>query len=473
MVIRIEGATKRNIAEGGSGQGVPRILTRIVSRKIAITTIIVVLVYGFYQFSISTPTTYVTVALSSFKNSTTTKPPSSSPTSTSQEDEEDYVPITEWELQFNRPSNKWGIIELCERLTAEKYPWKRKHQQNPTTKNNILSSNISVTYRWCDNTRIGNSMSDYMFNRIIAAYAGIDYQLDTSRCPPTPHPKETSVFRLLGPTQPLDIGNVAMTSEAWKDACASCIDDMFSSQRYPHECRNQHAEVLIPAMRKEFQMLTTKVLELHPHLKEELDDVSIHIRLGDVLTGHMTDMGLLPFQAYLDLIPHDAKSIGIVTAPFGYDEASRMIVMGLQDYLSRHFPQANVSIRNSRNDNIPIVFTRLIRAHRATICTSSTFCLHPTLANIEGKSILIPSLLWGSKHPNWVDKLPHYFPNDDIQVPKLRFIPSTNPRNPNLQLKGNDGNQLLVLLASVAKDEYELVEYDQYDEFVKCKVYEC
>ena len=137
------------------------------------------------------------------------------------------------------------------------------------------------------------------------------------------------------------------------------------------------------------------------YLDEELDQVSIHFRCGDVMKGFQTiNYGMVPFDVYRSvLLGKNYSSIGIVTQPFDkgkilrdldaeYSNDCKHIVTSLQNYLSDHFSSAKVSIRNSQSDTIPMVMARLVLAEH-TICIRSTFCMFPALATF-GEATFLP-----------------------------------------------------------------------------------
>lgn len=144
--------------------------------------------------------------------------------------------------------------------------------------------------------------------------------------------------------------------------------------------------------------------------KVELDAVAIHLRCGDVLSNlsadKNTNYGLLPFFVYRDMVEKVRQdtndtiaSIGIVTAPFQKERqrsidsthASKCqdLVETLRDYLQSHFPETRVTIRNSPDDTIPMIYSRLILAEQASICIRSTFCVFATLSSFAKKRIFL------------------------------------------------------------------------------------
>jgi len=333
-----------------------------------------------------------------------------------------------------RNRNERGIVKLCRALSQQPYPWRRGITSVPNDcqdqSNEFASSNITAVFDYCGTSRTGNMLSDLFFNRIIAASAGINFQVEKSSC--TADERNNSAFAMLGDPVPFALSQAEEKADLWNEMCSSCDilyrdnGRMLNHASFPHSCRDIIFSVILPSLKEEFATLAERAMELHPQLKDEIDDVSIHLRLGDLLKGNerRADMGLLPFPAYLKLIPRHVKSIGIVTSPAAPESHDNTVIQGLTLYLGRHYPSASINVRNSANDTIPMVYTRLVEAKVATICTSSTFCTYPTLAS-KGRSIVIPSVLYGQDHPNWTDRLDEDADNG-VHVPKVRFLASEN-----------------------------------------------
>jgi hypothetical protein len=333
-----------------------------------------------------------------------------------------------------------GINTLCSQLRQQAYPWRKRCQNTP--------SNITAVFKYCQPHRIGNGLSQYFFNRIIAAHAGISYVLDKSQCG-TLEQQKTRPFALLGDPQPLHVSNTSTT--AWQEACSSCLDDPHSLPRFPHACRRQKAALVVPAMQQELGILAERTLEYYPGLKEEIDDAAIHLR--NTLHSSINNMGLLPFRVYLEVIPSDVASIGIVMAPEKPGSDFDVVAQGLYAFLEKHFPNASITIRDSVHDTIPMVYTRLIEARRVAVCTASTFCLHATIAS-KGTSVIIPSWVFGDQHPNWVDNLDGQF---GIRTPKVKFLSSAKFRNEDY---GDSlGTSVLRVLSNMSETEYRVADY--------------
>jgi hypothetical protein len=128
----------------------------------------------------------------------------------------------------------------------------------------------------------------------------------------------------------------------------------------------------------------------YPRKELDIDDAAIHFRCGDVFGGTDKEVyGLIKFKEYLDRIPKETtKSIGIHTQPFdvallrGADREQvhdcEEVVLVLVDYLQEVYPNATITIRNTKEDTIPITYARMTMAAH-TITTMSTFGIFPSI----------------------------------------------------------------------------------------------
>lgn len=120
-----------------------------------------------------------------------------------------------------------------------------------------------------------------------------------------------------------------------------------------------------------------------------LDDVAIHFRCGDVMGGAQRgDFGMIQFREYDKWINKDTKSIGIVTQSFERwlnrkkdaekVNQCRRAVNGLVKHLESSFPNAAVTIRNGRDESMPLAYARLTMADQS-FTTLSSFGIFPVI----------------------------------------------------------------------------------------------
>lgn len=114
-----------------------------------------------------------------------------------------------------------------------------------------------------------------------------------------------------------------------------------------------------------------------------IPDVAIHYRCGDNFVGHY---GFLPFSAFKAKIPESSSLIYVLAENRGRKTSSvshlrvkcDAILLSLGHYLKEHFPLAKIVVK--RGDDLYIDMARLAFAN-TTICSVSTFCLWPAIAN--------------------------------------------------------------------------------------------
>lgn len=167
----------------------------------------------------------------------------------------------------------------------------------------------------------------------------------------------------------------------------------------------------------------------------DLDDVAIHFRCGDVMASKHDNFDFLKFSAFARRIdPNGTKSIGIVTQPFKeqvrlrdvenygdfQQQVCETVTRALKDYLEEKFPHAKVSIRNDRNETIPLAFSRLIMAKQSFSAPASTFSVFPVLASF-GKGYHLKPL----KKNKWL--MSNEIPKNDAQVQIMEESQTLNP----------------------------------------------
>ena len=122
-----------------------------------------------------------------------------------------------------------------------------------------------------------------------------------------------------------------------------------------------------------------------------VDDAAIHFRCGDVLLINTNTYGLLGFDVYRRFISPRAQTIGIITQSFDPDQNRKnrdeyttqqchYLVQGLVHYLTRHFPNATVSVRNGHDETSAMDYARLVLANQS-FSGLSTFSIFPSLAS--------------------------------------------------------------------------------------------
>lgn len=148
-----------------------------------------------------------------------------------------------------------------------------------------------------------------------------------------------------------------------------------------------------------------------------LPSVVIQYRCGDNIGFGKTRYGLLPFRSFKSRIPPWATSIYVIAdspnRQQGHPYSSRCgtILTSLFSYLTKLHPNAIVVVKRGGDQFLD--YARMIYAN-VTICSASTFCLWPSLANVGGKSYfpLTPLVAKATsnttapflgKHFHWID----------------------------------------------------------------------
>ncbi len=155
---------------------------------------------------------------------------------------------------------------------------------------------------------------------------------------------------------------------------------------------------------------TLATTNLHPYLPL-IPDVTIQYRCGDNIGFGKTRYGLLPFPAITSRIYPTAKHIYIIadsplrSAGHPYNSRCGIILEALFDILKSKFPNSVVIIK--RGGDLFLDVARLAYSN-ITICSASTFCLWPALANRGSVHFPFTPLIAGG----WTNKsLPDFGPN--------------------------------------------------------------
>lgn len=152
----------------------------------------------------------------------------------------------------------------------------------------------------------------------------------------------------------------------------------------------------------------------------DLDDLSVHLRCGDILKHkEHIEYGFPKYAVYKEFLGKlDLQTIGIVTTPFESEKARqkdapflhicREIATDLAKFFQELHPRAAVQIRNS--DTAVEAIGRLVHS-KYVWCNPSTFCLFPSIAS-AGSSFLV-----------WSPKLYPFV--QEIQAPNFHIVDRT------------------------------------------------
>ena len=244
----------------------------------------------------------------------------------------------------------------------------------------------------------------------------------------------------------------ATNDAAWQEICSICLSNITEVSDkcvFPHGVGMEDPTIsvatLVPTIQSDMKGLLHGVLQQTPQLKQEMDDVAIHLRVGDIGSISSGRYGLVPFSVYTKyiddlVVPHfdsDASfTIGIVTAPFDQNRGrhhpnnpqfNQAVVEAARDFLKDRYPNSTISIRKNAQDTHDVVFARLIGAKRLLFCAPSTFCLVPALGRKPPQhSVMVQSKLFGSSPTSagWLETVQENS-NRTFQYVKESMITST------------------------------------------------
>lgn len=112
-------------------------------------------------------------------------------------------------------------------------------------------------------------------------------------------------------------------------------------------------------------------------------DVALQYRCGDNI-GFSYMYGILPFTAYDNIIPAGVKYIYVLSdhpsraVHSPYSGRCSLILQKLLEYLQARHPNAIILVK--RGGDLFLDYVRLSKAN-VTICSASSFCLWPAIAN--------------------------------------------------------------------------------------------
>lgn len=135
-----------------------------------------------------------------------------------------------------------------------------------------------------------------------------------------------------------------------------------------------------------------------------LDDAVIHFRCGDLLSTELSNYGFMTFAGYTRHISPAARSIGILTQPFGdgievqqrwqdtgaaLRQRCRTLVLSLVDYIHHRIPLAVVRVHNDPEESIALAYARMVMANQ-TVAAMSTFGVFPIIGTFGTGYFLRP-----------------------------------------------------------------------------------
>jgi hypothetical protein len=162
---------------------------------------------------------------------------------------------------------------------------------------------------------------------------------------------------------------------------------------WPHVCR-QGNNYAVPMIRKTLRQVPSNL--------SDLDDVTIHLRCGDILQySHLQEYGYPPYRIYKQVFVQPLKSIGIVSTAINptlartkdvpFLDSCQLLLQDMRKYLKEAFP--HVKVNTHMNDSVAQSVSRMVYSKQVW-CNPSTFCVYPAIASMGHAYIVKSSLLY-------------------------------------------------------------------------------
>lgn len=112
---------------------------------------------------------------------------------------------------------------------------------------------------------------------------------------------------------------------------------------------------------------------------------------ADLMDSTHPSFGFMKFSGYTKYISPDARSIGILTQPYGINEQTRwpdrsdemrercrIVVTSLVDYIRERYPNSRVTVHNGPDETIALAYARMTMSNQ-TMVGISTFGVFPAI----------------------------------------------------------------------------------------------
>jgi hypothetical protein len=261
----------------------------------------------------------------------------------------------------------------------------------------------SLQYKFCfDYHTSGNRFGDY-FNALGCAHAaGLHFQVDGPLWPFSPYLSAIPRFvRHPIPTMSKKsaVSKIQLECQSckywcWEDQNAPWIHALPLVKRFMHKAALQHVKGFNSTILNLLTDLSSANLK-YKHLPV-IPDVALQYRCGDNIEQDANRYGFISFKGISDRIPRDAKFIYILSDPpersevraTAFNSKCKDIISAFHSHIVLNFPGATVIAK--RGGDPFLDFARFTLAD-TTVCSSSTFCLWPALANRN--NVFLPTSL--------------------------------------------------------------------------------
>jgi hypothetical protein len=188
-------------------------------------------------------------------------------------------------------------------------------------------------------------------------------------------------------------GNVLqhyISNKIWTMNLSKNIPDLCQCPFWPHNC--------VVGLNFAVPMIRETLRQIPPPF--DIDDVTIHIRCGDILNNPYTGQyGYPSYDVYKELLA-PFNSVGLLTSSFDETKSRPIdaphipvciqLVEDMAKYFRETFPHSVVTVRHT--DTVEDAFGRMIHSKQVW-CNPSTFCIFPAIAT-TGQAFILKSSLY-------------------------------------------------------------------------------
>ena len=304
---------------------------------------------------------------------------------------------------------------------------------NRRERGNQSSIHVTLEYDFClDHQRTGNRFGD-LYNAVgCAAIGGVDLVINSPNFHDDPFLRGFPQYFRSPNRLPY-----MKAIEIMKQRCVRCKEYCFENsyspwinalpimkvhmQRAAYRYRNKHDQTILNITTDISSVVFNGILPTVPN-------VTIHYRCGDNIEHSSSTYGFIPYHIILRLVPAHQKFIYILSDPpersasNPFNKNCAMIIKELFDYTVKKHPKSTVVAK--RGGDLFLDFTRLILSP-ITICSASTFCFWPSLANENVVYLPLSKLFGGAVSMNTA---PHL--GNNVHFFDGRLISSFKERTP-------------------------------------------
>jgi hypothetical protein len=274
---------------------------------------------------------------------------------------------------------KWSSVRYAVNAFLDEDLWKRLHYPHRIP--------ALIQTSCLDPGSLGNALSEYIETRICALANGLHY-IDVSV--KYEHPFFEGFPSIVASAQTKDPTEVSKSIEKVCSCPSICHEWGYGlMHKHMHIAKSIFREAIdkywsqVSSERSQLVVnhANTHVINKHTDILPFIPDVSIHYRCGDNLVTHY---GFLPFRVFRKYIPTSTQSIYVMAeypkrnVKMNSDSRCDAIFDAMGRYLASLYSNAAIVIIRGGDvydDLIRLTYSKIL------ICSASTFCLWPAIAN--------------------------------------------------------------------------------------------